>query len=137
VPGGGRRNDVTTKKAHQTRPRAAGATTRRSKGEDALALLIRAHGLPEPVPEYVFAPPRRWRFDFAWPPLRVAVEVEGGAWVGGRHTRGKGFEADAEKYNTAALLGWIVLRFTSRQATLGMAKGQVVTELIRRALDLR
>ncbi len=74
----------------------------------------RAVGLPEPVAEYRFAPPRRWRFDYAWPEARIAVEVEGGAWVGGRHTRAGGFIADMEKYNRAAVLGWRILRYTPK-----------------------
>lgn len=66
-----------------------------------------------PVREYTFAPPRRWRFDFAWPEARVAVEVEGGTWDRGRHTRGAGYAGDCAKYNAAVLGGWRVLRFTS------------------------
>jgi hypothetical protein len=70
-------------------------------------------GLPAPVREYRFAPPRKWRFDWAWlPPIALALEVEGGVWTRGRHTRGAGFLKDCEKYNTATLLGWRVLRVT-------------------------
>ena len=65
-----------------------------------------------PRPEFQFAPPRRWRFDFAWPAFRVAVELEGGVWTRGRHVRPKGFLADVEKYNHATRLGWAVLRLT-------------------------
>ena len=89
---------------------------RREKWEALLAQHIRAWGLPEPTREHEFAPPRRWRFDFAWPQWRVAAEVEGifhGG--GGRHQRPAGFEQDAEKYNAAAIEGWIVLRFTPGQ----------------------
>lgn len=71
-----------------------------------------AGGEPEPEREYLFQPGRRWRFDFAFCPPRVAVECEGGVYVGGRHVRPAGFELDAEKYNAAALAGWAVLRFT-------------------------
>src|SRR5688572_10984501 len=71
-----------------------------------------AAGLPEPTPEHRFSPPRKWRFDFAWPDHRVALEVEGGAFTRGRHTRGAGFVKDMEKYNTATLAGWRVLRVT-------------------------
>jgi hypothetical protein len=74
--------------------------------------VLRGLGLPEPTPEFRFHETRKWRFDFAWPDLMVAVEVEGGVWVGGRHTRGKGFLADMEKYNNAAAAGWCVLRCT-------------------------
>lgn len=67
---------------------------------------------PPLVAEHRFAPPRRWRFDFADPAAMVAVELEGGTFSGGRHTRGAGFEADAIKYNRAASLGWTVFRLT-------------------------
>lgn len=62
--------------------------------------------------EYRFAPPRRWRFDFAWLEPMVAVEVEGGIRNYGRHNRPEGFQGDCEKYNAAALDGWTVLRYT-------------------------
>jgi very-short-patch-repair endonuclease len=65
--------------------------------------------------EYRFHPQRRWRFDFAVPALKIAVEIEGGAWVHGRHNRGKGYINDMEKYNHAQLLGWKVFRFTPSQ----------------------
>ncbi len=70
---------------------------------------LAAHGFTA-VPEYKFHPARKWRFDYAFPDILVALEVEGGVWTGGRHTRGKGFMGDIEKYNEAALLGWKVLR---------------------------
>jgi very-short-patch-repair endonuclease len=63
--------------------------------------------------EYRFAPPRRWRFDVAFPEHRVAVELEGAVWSGGRHTRGVGYVADMAKYNAAVLGGWAILRYTS------------------------
>lgn len=67
--------------------------------------------------EYRFAPPRRWRFDFAHVMAHVAVELEGGIFSGGRHTRGYGYQADAEKYNHAAAMGWMVFRLTTGQVT--------------------
>lgn len=60
--------------------------------------------------EYKFHHARKWRFDFAWPAQLVAVEIEGGVWSRGRHTRGAGYIADAIKYNEAALAGWRVIR---------------------------
>jgi very-short-patch-repair endonuclease len=92
-----------------------------SPGEAALLLHIRALELPRPEREYKFHHSRRWRFDFAWPGLRLVVEVEGGTWARGRHTRGAGFERDCEKYNAAALLGWRVLRFTTTMVEDGRA----------------
>lgn len=97
---------------------------KRSQGEEELLQQMRLLGLPEPVREYQFdarPQPRRWRCDFAWPDLKVAAEVEGGVWTGGRHTRPAGYTSDAEKYTEAALQGWIVLRFTTAQVRDGSA----------------
>ena len=96
-----------------------------SHAEYLLLLHLRAAGLPEPQTEYRFAPPRRWRFDFAWPAAMLAVEVEGGSWIAGRHVRGRGFEADCEKYNAATLLGWRILRFTTAMVESGAALSAV------------
>src|ERR1041385_1632066 len=67
-----------------------------SDGERAMWTLMDWQRLPKPTTEYRFAPPRRWRFDFAWPEGRLALEVEGGSFVAGRHTRGTPFEARAQ-----------------------------------------
>lgn len=82
---------------------------------------VRLAGLPEPEREYKFHPVRRWKFDFCWPSKMVAVELEGGTWTGGRHTRPVGFEKDCEKYNEAAIMGWKVLRFTANMIRSGEA----------------
>ena len=71
--------------------------------------------------EHRFHPERRWRFDFAWPAQLVALEVEGGTWIAGRHNRGSGFAADCEKYNAAAIAGWRVLRVTPGMVRDGTA----------------
>lgn len=92
-----------------------------SEGERTFSLHVRLEKLPPPVAEHRFDPARRWRFDFAWPDLMLAVEVEGGTWRGGRHTRGSGFAKDCEKYNRAAALGWSVLRFTTDMVKRGDA----------------
>ena len=63
--------------------------------------------------EYRFHPTRRWRFDFADPETKVAVEIDGGAFIGGRHTRGVGFVKDQEKLNTATSMGWRVFRYST------------------------
>ena len=62
-----------------------------------------------------------WRFDFAIPREKIAIEIEGGIFTGGRHVRGVGFEKDCEKYNCALLLGWRVLRFSSNHVKSGRA----------------
>lgn len=69
------------------------------------------YATPPMLREYKFHPTRKWQIDFAIPSLKIAVEIEGGEWSRGRHTRGQGFIDDCEKYNAAALLGWEVLRF--------------------------
>lgn len=83
----------------------------------------------QPETEYRFHGLRRWRFDFAWPGRMLAVEVEGGQWVNGRHQRGKGYEDDCEKYNTAALMGWRVLRFTGDMVKDGRALATLLAAL--------
>ncbi len=70
-----------------------------------------------PVPEFRFHPIRRWRFDYAWPDERLALEVEGGIWIGGRHNRGSGFVKDMEKYNRAACMGWRIIRCQPNELT--------------------
>ena len=68
-------------------------------------------GLSEPVREYRFAPPRRWKFDLAWPGQKVAFEIEGISFRGkSRHRTPTGFIGDCEKYSTAATMGWLVYR---------------------------
>lgn len=71
--------------------------------------------IPTPKCEFKFHDKRQWKFDFAWPYKRVALEVEGGVWTKGRHTRPKGFMGDMEKYNAAAIKGWIVIRCSTDQ----------------------
>lgn len=79
-----------------------------------------------PVKELEFYPSRKWRFDYAFVDYRVALEVEGGVWSGGRHVNPRGFLGDMEKYNTAARCGWRVLRCTPdtlcTRATLEMLR---------------
>ena len=78
--------------------------------EDSFALWARSLNLPRHEREYRFAPPRRFRFDFAWPSLLFAVEIEGVTYEGGRHQTIKGFIADCEKYELAMMQGWTVYR---------------------------
>lgn len=106
---------------------------------------------PSFVEELRFAPPRRFRFDFASKEVMVAIECEGGGYSrqvrcnhcgqlivrilksgqiakvyeGGRHNTGKGAENDMEKYNLAAFLGWTVLRYTGNMIKDGSAILQI------------
>jgi len=100
--------------------------------ESRMAAQICSARLTGAEPEFRFHPVRRWRFDFAFPASMVALECEGGTFSGGRHTRGAGYEADAEKYSEAAVLGWIVIRATGNMIADGRA-----LDLLRRALAAR
>lgn len=93
---------------------------------------LEVRGLPRPEREWKFEVKRRWRFDYAWPQQMIALEVEGGVWTGGRHTRGAGFLKDVEKYNRAAVLGWRLLRVTpDKLVSFG------TFEMLREILGLR
>lgn len=72
-----------------------------------------------------------WRFDFAWPRLKVAMEIEGGAWSNGRHTRGSGFAADLRKYQAAMVRGWTIYR-----CDYAMLKSGEAYEAIKRILEI-
>ena len=86
-----------------------------SKLESKFLFLWRCLDGPPLEREYRFHPDRKWRADFAHLPSRTLIEIEGGAWVAGRHNRGSGFVRDAEKYLEATLFGWRVVRLTERQ----------------------
>ena len=80
---------------------------------DLFAVQIKHAGFNGWVREYKFHPKRRWKIDHAQPILKIAVEVEGGTWGKGWHTRGKGYRDDCIKYNHAIELGWDLYRFTT------------------------
>lgn len=91
--------------------------------------LCRAHRVTEPIPEYIFAKPRKWRFDYAWPLQRFALEVDGGVWIQGRHNRGQGAINDQEKLSEAAILGWRVLYAIPDDLRNGVAIDRVLRAL--------
>lgn len=83
----------------------------RSRLESKLLAIASNAKLSRPISEYKFYSKRRWRFDFAWPEIKLAVEVQGGIYVNGRHARGAALEQEYEKLNAAQILGWTVLLF--------------------------
>jgi len=89
--------------------------------EELLMEQIRQAQMPEPRREVRFHPIRRWRFDLAWPDVRLAAEVEGGTKGKSRHTNRIGYERDCRKYCEAVLHGWKVLRFTGDMINSGEA----------------
>lgn len=103
------------------------------------SLIVEAH-LPTPIREFRFTEERRWRCDFVWmlPPERlplkgVILEIEGGIWLKkSGHSSGAGVSRDIEKYNEAALMGFIVLRATKYHLISGQAM-----EWVKRALNVQ
>ncbi len=97
--------------------------------EEVFAHQLDADGLPPPAREFRFHGTRKWRLDFAWPEKMVALEIDGGSWVQGRHTRGAGFEKDIEKGNAALVLGWKVYHATPKMVNDGTAI-RLITEAL-------
>ena len=97
-----------------------------SKENKIPSAIWQAFGLQEPVTEHRFHPVCKWRFDYAWPASRMAVEVEGIFYSAGqgksRHQTGKGYSADMEKYNAAIELGWRVLRYAPNKIDYAQVK---------------
>ncbi|WP_394651020.1 DUF559 domain-containing protein [uncultured Acinetobacter sp.] len=109
----------------RTKRRSAKQGTRQSsEGEDELATHLRACRISFEQ-EYKFHAKRKWRADFLITGTKILIEVEGGIWSGGRHTRAKGYLGDMEKYNAAAVMGFKVLRFDTQQVKSGLAIKQI------------
>jgi hypothetical protein len=74
------------------------------------------------TPEYKFHTERNWKFDYAKVDLELqmmaAIEIEGGIFNKGRHTRSLGYLGDMEKYNEAGRMGWTVFRYAPWQFDL-------------------
>ena len=95
-----------------------------SEGEAILSQHLRTLKI-EFEQEFKFHPTRKWRADFHLKGKKVLVEVEGGIWSNGRHTRGKGYLGDLEKYNEATMMGYQVIRFSTEQVKSGKAIEQI------------
>lgn len=96
---------------------------KRSNIEELFELQLASVDITDYEKEYSFHPLRKWRFDFVFRlnKIKLAIELEGGTWSDSRHTTGKGFADDCEKYNEAALNGWYIMRFTSDMVKKGIA----------------
>lgn len=117
-------NKVPTRKKILPLAQNSGKITRKTKTpppseHDLFTRLCASQLGAECVKEYRFYKPRKWRFDYALPLYKIALEVEGGVWTQGRHVRPQGFLSDMQKYNTAALLGWRVFRTTPDKLVTG------------------
>lgn len=111
--GGGCKTGAKTK-----RPKRGGKVE--SEGESLLSLQLKALKIAFER-EFKFCQDRKWRADFHLVDKMILIEVEGGIWSQGRHTRGSGYIADMEKYNEATLLGYQVIRFSTEQVKSGLA----------------
>jgi very-short-patch-repair endonuclease len=115
----GKQSKTTAKSKRQ--PRGAKVE---SIGESLLATQLKALKI-EFEREFKFHHKRKWKADFHLVGKRILVEVEGGIWSGGRHTRGKGYIGDMEKYNFAVMMGYQVIRFSTEQVKSGLAVQQI------------
>lgn len=124
-----------------------GVAKEESPLEAELAFQIRTLKLRQPLRDYRFAAKyvglggglrgrlmraglRDWRFDFAWPLQRLAVECEGGARQNGRHTRPDGFAGDLCKYHAGVEQGWLIYR-----CDMGLIKSGKAVQLIAALLE--
>ena len=109
-----------------TRAKKTRNTANKPQIRDVFTVICRTDLQVECIKEYKFHPTRKWRFDYAIPEHKIALEVEGGVWTRGRHTSPNGFLNDIEKYNTATLMGWRVFRTTPdglyKSATINLVK---------------
>ena len=67
--------------------------------------------------QYKHIPKRRFRADFAHLPSKTIIEIQGGRWIKGGHTSGKGLESDCEKTLISASQGWIILPLVDSMIT--------------------
>jgi very-short-patch-repair endonuclease len=100
-----------------------------SKPNHVFFAACKVRGIPEPVTEHRFHAVRKWRFDYAWPQYRVALEVDGGIFTGGKHGRGAGIAKDHEKANYAAAMGWLLIRVQPKHLNL-----EVTAQFIKAAI---
>lgn len=114
---------ATKPKGRSKRPKVKGEKVQ-SEGEVKLATALKALKI-DFEQEFKFHPDRKWKADFHLVDKKILVEVEGGIWSGGRHTRGKGYIGDMEKYNAATMMGFQVLRFSTDQVKSGLAIQQI------------
>lgn len=87
-----------------------------SKSEELLLLHMKADKIQLPVREFLFHETRKWRFDFAWPSIKFAVEVQGGC-----HVIKDRFHRDIQKRAHALMAGWSVLEVDPESVRSGEA----------------
>ena len=110
--------------ARDPRPSPSGLRPGESDPERRIAdLLVRA-GLPEPTMQHpVEVGGRRYRIDLCYPEHRIAIEYDGWEFHSGRQA----FDDDRARANDLVLLGFVVLRFTSKSTD------QAIVDTVRAA----
>lgn len=101
--------------------------SRLSDGEKALAEALAADPLPgwDLTAEYRFDEERCWRFDFAFPSQKLAVEVEGKShYHAGQHRK------DCEKQREATRQGWRILRFPNSERKKAAEWAALIREVL-------
>jgi very-short-patch-repair endonuclease len=95
--------------------------------------MVSIHKLPQPVREYNF---HNFRFDFCWPQIKVAVEIDGGTFNGGAHVKGKGYQRDCIKSNLAHLENWVILR-ADREMVVGTKESEEFYRHVKLMIRIR
>lgn len=111
-------------KIYSKRKKSGVGKKKRSEAELQLSIQLKALKI-EFIEEYQFHQTRKWRADFHILNTKILIEVEGGIWTNGRHTRGTGYLGDMEKYNAASKLGFTILRFSTQQVKSGFAVKEI------------
>lgn len=81
-----------------------------SRFEEQFEEIWKGHSRYPIVHHHIVKTERTWEIDFAFPDLRIAIELQG---YGGGHTGYLGMLRDIEKYNSLTILGWTVIYFMS------------------------
>ncbi len=82
------------------------------------------------IKELRFDSVRKFKFDYGHLRLKIAVEMEGGIYTGTGHAKTGRYLKDMEKYNMAALRGWLILRYAYGQE-------DKITHDVRKAIEKR
>lgn len=90
-------------------------------GEESFAAWAKRLNLPAFERNFRFHPDRKLEIDFAWPALKLGLEIQGGVWNAGKHGRPLGIMADMAKHNILLDLGWTVYQFTPQECRIGSA----------------
>jgi very-short-patch-repair endonuclease len=79
--------------------------------EDIMARVFVDYHLPRPVAEFTPSGADEYRLDFAYPDLKLAIEVDGYRW----HSDPARMDADYARRRSLEANGWVVMPYTWRQ----------------------